>query len=295
MIRRILCPVDFSEPSQHAVEHAVALARWYKATLSALYVYSPPFVPVPGLPHPAERVSEEEVARARAEALKGFMAAGEPDVTVLVEIGEPATHIVECAHRLAADLVVIGTHGAGGFEHLVLGSVAEKVLRKSPVPVMTVPPRAHATSSLPFKALLCAIDFSEPSLAALELAVSLARESGAAITLLHAIEWPWLEPPAPSWNDIPSAQAAALSEYRRYLEQGARHRLDALAESGTKSTSRVAHGKAYEVILRTAQELHADLIVMGVHGRNAADLALFGSTTNHIVRRASCPVLTLRR
>jgi nucleotide-binding universal stress UspA family protein len=296
VIKRILCPLDFSEPSQHAVEHAVALGRWYKAAVSALYVYSPPFVPIPGLPHPTHRVSDEEVARVRTEALKCFAAAGEREVTVLVDVGEPAPQIVDCARRLSADLVVMGTHGAGGFEHLMLGSVAEKVLRKSSVPVMTVPPRAYATSRLPFKTLLCAIDFSDSSLAGLTLAASLARESDAAITLLHVIEWPWQEPPAPSWNELPPAQAAALTEYRRYLEQGAVHRLDALAADGAaRCTSRVAHGKAYEVILRTAQELRADLIVMGVHGRSAADLAMFGSTTNQIVRRASCPVLTLRR
>jgi nucleotide-binding universal stress UspA family protein len=62
-----------------------------------------------------------------------------------------------------------------------------------------------------------------------------------------------------------------------------------------RASWRVAHGKPYTELLRTAAELRADLIVIGVHGRNAADMMLFGSTTNQVVRRASCPVLTIRQ
>ena len=76
--------------------------------------------------------------------------------------------ILDRAASLPADLIVMGTHGAGGFQHLVLGSVTEKVLRQAACPVLTVPPRAQATSRLPFSRLLCAVDFSDVSLAALD-------------------------------------------------------------------------------------------------------------------------------
>jgi nucleotide-binding universal stress UspA family protein len=114
-----------------------------------------------------------------------------------------------------------------------------------------------------------------------------------------AREWPWHEPPPPQLSDMPREQAAALAEYRRYLEQSTTARLKALASDAVTgqcaTTLRVVHGKSYVEILRVAAEDHADLIVTGVHGRNAMDLMLFGSTTHQLVRRATCPVLTLRQ
>lgn len=297
-VSRILCPIDFSDPSAHAIEQAVALARWYRARLTALHVYSPIFMPVPGLPAPADRVGAEELERVRLQIEACVEAAGPADVAVdaIVDVGQPARQILDCARRLPADLVVMGTHGAGGFEHLVLGSVTEKVLRRSNCPVLTVPPRTHATSKLPFTRVLCAVDFSEWSLAALELARSVARESGATLDAAYVIEWPWHEPPGPDLDEVPREQAAALAEYRRYVESRAAARLDALipAAAGDRQTH-VCHGKAYVEILRLAADLGADLIVLGVHGRNALDLTVFGSTTNHVVRQATCPVLTVRR
>jgi nucleotide-binding universal stress UspA family protein len=299
-IKRILCPVDFSETSAHAIEQAIALARWYKAGITALHVYTPIFMPVPGLPVPEQRVSDAETQRARDQTSAWFRAAVDRGISVdvLVDVGQPAAHILARAAGLSADLIVMGTHGLSGFEHVMLGSVTEKVLRKAPCAVLTVPPRARATSTLPSTRVLCAVDFSDPSLAALPFAFSLARESHAALTILHVLEWPWEEPPPPALKALPPGQAAALGEYRRYLERTAMARLNALVPEGDRdrgvTASRLLYGKSYVEILRVAAAERADLIVMGVHGRNALDLALFGSTTNQVVRRATCPVLTLR-
>ena len=218
---------------------------------------------------------------------------------ILIDMGQPASHILQRANSLPADLIVMGTHGTSGFVHLVLGSVTEKVLRKASCPVLTVPPRAHATSRLPFRRLLCAMDFSDSSLTALQYALSVAQESNAGLTLLHVIEWPWLEPPPPPIEELPPAQAFALAEYRRYCEHSAMARLKSLVPDLVPASrpiaTRISHGKPYVEILRVAAEDQIDLIVIGVHGRNPLDLGLFGSTTNQVVRRATCPVLTLRR
>ena len=300
-IKRLLCPVDFSDASTHAVAQAVAIAGWYKASITALHVYDPVFMPVPGLPVPKDRVPEAEMQRVREHTAACFRAATAADISVnvQVDVGQPASQILERAASLPADMIVMGTHGSGGFEHLMLGSVTEKVLRKAACAVVTVPPRAHATSRLPFGRLLCAVDFSDWSLKALDLALSLARESSAELTLLHVLEWPWEEPPAPVMEELPPAQAAALAEYRRYLEQSAMARLKTLVPDAVRDrvalAPRLSHGRSYVEILRVAAEDSADLIVIGVHGRNALDLVLFGSTTNQVVRRATCPVLTLRK
>ena len=115
-------------------------------------------------------------------------------VDVVVEVGQAIPHILSAAAVTHADLIVLGTHGASGFEHLLLGSVTEKVLRKAPCPVLTVPPRAHNTSALPFKKILAAVDFSDSSLAALGAALSVAQEADAQLTILHVLDWPEFEP-----------------------------------------------------------------------------------------------------
>jgi nucleotide-binding universal stress UspA family protein len=302
-LTRIVCPIDFSAASDHAIEQAVVVAGYYKARIAAVHVMSPvhaaaPAVAVPG----AAPVEEVELAQRRmmvAERLAPAAAVGVA-VDVFVDIGQvgrPADRILERAAGLRADLIVMGTHGTSGFERLVLGSVTEKVLRKSTCPVLTVPPRAHGTSRLPFKQLLCAVDFSESSLKAVELAASLAEESNSALTLLHVLEWPWEEPPPPAITDLPAEQRFALGEFRRYSEASAARRLESLIPDSipaSRATARVASGKPYVLILHVAAEEESDLIVIGIGGRNPLDTVLFGSTTNQVVRRATCPVLTLR-
>jgi nucleotide-binding universal stress UspA family protein len=297
-IDHVLCPIDFSESSTHALEQAAAVASWYKARLIALHVYSP-LVPVPGLP--VDDVPGPELQRARNEATAFVesVLGSRTAANVFVEVGQPVRSILEQASRLPADLIVMGTHGVSGFERLLLGSVTEKILRKATCPVLTVPPRAHVTSRLPFARVLCAVDFSEWSVAAVELASSLAQQSGAALELLHVVEWPWEEPPAPLFADLPREQAAALLEFRRYVTASATRRLESLVPAETRHrcamTTRICHGKPYVEILRVAADAAADLIVLGVHSRTLIDVAMFGSTTNHVVRRATCPVVTLRR
>jgi nucleotide-binding universal stress UspA family protein len=109
--------------------------------------------------------------------------------------------------------------------------------------------------------------------------------------LLHVVEWPQ--------GDAETLIEAAPGAYdfRRHLEDNAHRRLDALlpqTSAGCSLSRSIEYGRPYERILERAAADSTDLIVMGVHGRNALDLAVFGSTTNQIVRRATCPVLTLR-
>jgi nucleotide-binding universal stress UspA family protein len=134
---------------------------------------------------------------------------------------------------------------------------------------------------------------------ALQFALSLAEESDARLTMLHVLEWPWDEPPPPRLEDLPAAQGAALAEYRRYREKMALTRLETLVPDSLRLSHRpgirLTNGKPHVQILEVAQEESSDLIVIGVHGRNPFDMMVFGSTANQVVRRAACPVLTLRR
>jgi nucleotide-binding universal stress UspA family protein len=294
-INRILCPVDLSDVSRDAIDHSVLLARWYKAKITALHVCNPLVAPgtdfkVLGF-GPTPLLTDDEVKQAREQVLACFSSAA-PDVDVLVDSGQPAQQILERAKSLPADVIVIGTHGASGFAHLLLGSVTEKVLRRATCPVLTIPPRARTTAKLPFTRILCPLDYSEASLAALDFAFSLAQQGDAELTLLHVLEGPAEEEPL-------ITQPFTVPEYLQDRDRVATARLQSVLPDSIRGASphatRLAHGKPYREILRVATEDHSDLIVMGVQGRNPLDLMLFGSNTNQVIRRATCPVLTLRR
>ena len=296
--RHILCPVDLSETSRRALAHAAALARWYSARLTVLHVvptFDPMQVRSSDLTGPVRLVAPASRERIVAELTRVATAvAGVPsDAAVAAEAGDPVTTIVDQALRLSADLVVMGTHGQRGFTRLLLGSVTEHVLRQAPCPVLTVPPHARATTaaSVTFKNILCPIDFSPPALQAFGFAVDLARQANGIVTLLHAIEWlAEEEPPAYAHFNVP--------EYRRLLVEDAADRLRELVADQSPDwcdlAPRVTIGRAYRTILDVAESGPADLIVMGAQGRGGMRLALFGSTTQQVVRGATCPVLTVR-
>ena len=151
-IRRILCPIDFSDFSRRALDHAVAIARWYESTVTVLHVFSP--VPVAAFgPGPVSFEPIVLTAADREQLLadtKEFAAAeSAPGIAIeaVLREGNTSVEILDQATSMDADLLVIGTHGRSGFERLVLGSVAEKVLRKARCPVLTVPRAASRRRS----------------------------------------------------------------------------------------------------------------------------------------------------
>ena len=168
-IRRILCPVDFSEPSQHALDHAVMIAGWYRSRITLLHVRQPALFGEPPILFTdmgvGSAASFEDVEPRLHHWLAPVRAAGILCDVMAVDGNSPAARIVEVSGRIEADLVVLGTHGRSGFERLLLGSVTEKVVRMSKVPVVTVPPPSVSTSTLPFRRVLCGVDFSAPSMA----------------------------------------------------------------------------------------------------------------------------------
>ena len=296
--KHILCPTDWSDASVRALTYAAAFARWYEARLTVLHVV-PTFDPItvgPGaLNGPLQMVvpmSRQEVLR-EMRRITDTAGIGSIDPILSAQQGDPARNIVDQALVSAADLLVMGTHGRSGFERLLIGSVAEKVVRKASCPVLLVPP--HVTAAAPpevtFKHILCAMDFSPSALQALGFALDLARQADGVVTVLHALEWLAEEEPREYTHfNVP--------EYRGYLIEDARQRVRTLvaeeSRTGSAIEDRVVPGRAYREILRVAGESGTDLIVMGAQGRGGLGLTLFGSTTQQVVRAATCPVLTVR-
>jgi nucleotide-binding universal stress UspA family protein len=184
------------------------------------------------------------------------------------------------------DLIVMGTHGRHGFDHLLLGSVTERVLRKARCPVLAVrrPARdfvapSDAVEAVHLHKIVFATDFSEHADHALGYALSLAQEYEAELTLLHV-----LEDIPPSW-DLSAVSADVVERLEKSIPQEAR--------DWCRIKSRLRVGRSYQEIVRFALINGVDLVILGVRGRNALDLALFGSTTHRVIHQAPCPVLAI--
>ena len=284
-ITTVLCPVDRSDPSRRALEYAIEIARHFKARLSVLEVIDaalPVFAVDPG--------AALALRTKTLEALAAFLAeAGPQDVStgVSVETGDVIPEILARANDMSADLVVIGTHGRSGFERLALGSIAERVIRRSSRPVLTVPPAAAVLSGRGFHTILCATDFSAPSTRAFELAVDLGTSWGARILLAHVIEWPFGR----------TEGQDPVSELRRSLESTARDELGRLAGRADRSGAQIemvlAAGSPRREIVALARDHAVDLVVLGVSGRGAVDFGVLGLTAYSVIREAAFPVLTV--
>jgi nucleotide-binding universal stress UspA family protein len=170
--------------------------------------------------------------------------------------------------------------------------VTEKVLRTATCPVLTVPAAAPAmtAAAVAFKRIVCAIDHSPSALKALQYALELGRQADGCVTALYALEY--MDPEEPCEHvDFD------IRKRRQHFIDHARERLHAqLAQEPTtwcEIEEVVAIDRAYKAILKQATASRADLIVMGAQGTGGLELMLYGSNTQHVLRAASCPVLTV--
>jgi nucleotide-binding universal stress UspA family protein len=294
-IRSILCPTDFSDFSDRALEHATGIARWYGAELTIAHSY--PYVVVGrGAPYFPSGLALDASTRAKLldeleAAAKPARAAGLKPSLVLLE-GDPSDEILKRSRAVPTDLIVMGTHGLRGFDRWLLGSVAARIVEKASCAVLTVPQAPEGTRPSPslYGKVLCPVDLVD-SEATLDAAASIARAAKARLSALHVLE------------DLPQYEAAAgmahidWAEFREGLEREALERLRRAAGragDGDAPECLVRSGKPYREILKLAHSNAASLIVMGIHGRKPLERFFFGSTTLHVVRQARCPVWTAR-
>jgi nucleotide-binding universal stress UspA family protein len=293
-VRRILCPIDFSQASQAALDQAAAIGEWFGAAITALHVVSPAHIiegPLLFAALPAGAVSDTPASRAQ-RALDQYVRPLRDRAlavdTVVLENHDVEGRILAMADAVHADLLVIGTHGRTGLDWLMVGSVTDKILRHATCPVLTVPPVATRRAKPPFKRLLCPIDFTEPSLEALRFVVPLAEEADARLTLLHVL-------PDATTRDGFAAETAAD---RNRCEAATRQRLEALIpEEATpffEPVVRVTWGTPSRSIVDVAANEASDLIVMGIRKLGLLDRILHGTNVPQVIRHAICPVLTLR-
>jgi nucleotide-binding universal stress UspA family protein len=288
----ILCPIDRSPVSRRAFDYAVSLARWAGARLTVLEVIDVT-PPISSTAIPEMLLIPDEVRAAVRDELSeliGPALAVGVEADLRVEEGRVAERILHEVRASAVDLIVMGTHGRSGVQRLVLGSVAEKIVRQAVCPVLTVPPGDARVPSIaaPFQTVLCATDFSEASATAAALAGQMAARAGARLVLLHVVDWPFGH--TTGTDAVTTLRESLLAEAGRQLAS-----LLSSVPAGLPAADVLAvAGHPGRQIVAVAADRSADLIVMGVSGRGAVNLAVLGSTTHRVLREACCPVLTVR-
>jgi nucleotide-binding universal stress UspA family protein len=289
-IDRILWPTDLSEGAAQAFPYAMALADWHDAALHVLNVRE----------GPAE--VQEEMARALPlsdDDLDALFGATDtpPDsvnpsrvsiVQEQVEDPAPGDAIVSYTEDHDVDLVVMGTHGRRGLQRLLIGSVAEEVLRRAACPVLTVRQSDTTPAAWNVRNILAPVDFSEASTAAVQHTKELALTYGAKISLLHAVE-EVMYPSAYGMEmaDVPGPEV--IDRVEKGLADLAR---DEIGYEHVMVDAVV--GYAPSAILNYVEENDVDLIVIATHGRTGLERLLLGSVTERVVRRAPVPVFVVK-
>lgn len=290
MYDHILVPTDGSDHADRAADHAVLLAEAFDATVHLLTVVD---IEAAGGPFSAGGVDDAYVEQRTADDRKALTeqkaALGETvRVETKVVTGTPAEGILDYVRETEIDLVVMGTHGRSGLRRYLTGSVAERVLRLSPVPVVTVRETEASAVGSGYGDILVPTDGSERADAAVEHALAVADAFGSTVHAVSII----------NVGDIATGgEVSVPPEFLEELENAARAATEAVASeaaaAGVTALTRVQTGRPKHDLLEYVADHDIDLVVMGTHGRTGLDRVLLGSTAEALVRRAEVPVLTV--
>lgn len=302
-MERLLVPVDLSETSDLVLDQAAALAGKAGASVDVLYGFEVPDV-VPIDLRTSETTSglqsltalvEEEARRRLAHFVTRASERGVVIAHTFTEVGPPARTILETARKGRHDLIVMGTHGRTGLSHMVLGSVAEKVVRQAKCPVLTLRgTNPHVTQPA---RILVPVDYSSSSAAALAYAVELAQLLQAQLDVVHVWDRPsfvseetQVHGPGDTRRSLGELiREGAEREMREFLSAGA----EARSGAGLDISPRLLSGDPASALLTELALGHHDLVVTGTRGRTGLQHLLLGSVAEKLVRLSPVPVLTV--
>jgi nucleotide-binding universal stress UspA family protein len=293
-IQHILVPLDFSEFSDKALDFTLSIAAKFQSEITlfhAVVLFQDDVGEEQRLQEYEEWIKrrEQNIHLQMNNSLQKTKNCG-LSVTSIIRRGVNAADVIlEYLEHHSYDLVIMGTHGRTGLKHLLLGSVAEKVVRLSPIPVMTI---HRSLQKFQISKILTPIDFSIYSKNAADDAIAFASHLGSSIEFIHVIEY-----------DIhPSFYTAGIESIFQ-IDKGLKNRvvinlkefLSDQLEPDLQAEYVVREGKAHKEIVDYAKDSKSDLIVIATHGLTGLDYILLGSTAEKVVRSAGCPVLTVKR
>src|SRR5215831_7488479 len=280
-VKKIMVPVDFSEPSKKAVNYGLSLASEFQARLVLAHIT--PFDPV-------------SYTKAKAQLL-GLIPPDyrdRLDFEIIVKAGDIRAELLAMVEEGEIDFVVMGSRGRSYFERVLLGSVTERLLRKLHVPILTVShlnpeKEIHEPGTVPLRRIVYATDLTEGSEVGLEFSVRLARGLDAHLTVVHAVHA----------DDVAfyGLETAFLPDYASEARAQAAERMSRMvslvSDGGVPISTVLADGVPYEAINNVAEKDNADLIVINLQGKGRLERALLGTTAERVIRTATVPVLSL--
>ncbi|WP_049890589.1 universal stress protein [Natrinema versiforme] len=290
MYNAILVPTDGSEHAVRAAEHALAISRWFDAPVHLLNVVD---VAAAGGLFNAGGVDEEFVARLEEDGAAAIerieaMATEADDIRAEIRRGYPPEEILEYADEHGIELIAMGTHGRTGVNRYVAGSVTERVVRESPVPVLTTRATDRDEPIENYDEILLPTDGSDAAAVAVEHGLVIAKQANARV---HAVNIVNVN------NVAASPHVAAPRDVLDAFESEGEAMTDAVAtrarDADVDAVTAVREGIPSTGLLEYADENDIELIAMGTHGRTGLERYLLGSTTERTVRHADVPVLTV--
>ena len=296
LVTRILFATDLSECAARAQVYATYLATAWEAKVDILHVIEgPQWLTTNVAAFPLAEEVRKEVAT-RLDEVQGHMARSGITVSMRQIMGIPNEQIDLVARENGVDLVVLGTQGRENLLYGLIGSTAERVIKGGPCPVLAVPDDqegAHPLATevqlqVPIQHILAPVDFSSPSLDALEYAIQWANRLGSKITLMHVLE--------PICFDLDYSLGSIEHEVRTrdHWKSQLTELTDVVKSFGLPADFQVSGGVPSDAILAGALRSRADFIIMGTHGRRGLSQKRFGSVAEAVLRRATCPVLTVK-
>jgi nucleotide-binding universal stress UspA family protein len=283
VIKRILFATDFSASAHHAERYASIFSQCFGASVEIIHVLEV----YPGVYASVEshEQTEEHLAQAVGRLQQLAISAG-----ARKRVGVASIEICAAAMDYNADLIVMGTRGKVGLEHMLLGSTAERVLTGAPCPVLTTR-SANEDQNAPMSIarIIVPTDFSECSMEAISYSTHVAKALSASLTLLHVLEpVPYGDHlRLPTGNTEIEPEDSAASELRRLAAT--------MEAAGVAVETVIRSGVPADSILEFVKTANADLIVMGTHGRRGIAHLMRGSVAEAVLRQAPCPVIAARR
>lgn len=296
-LNKILFPTDFSRCADQALEHAVFLAEKYNAEIHVLHAVTL-FNDQPGVVK--EEFAETEAMIKKLEDIAEIQldkvcdAHKDDDIKIVkaqTRGVSAAPVILEYASENLIDLIVMGTHGRRGLGHFFLGSVTEEIVRMARCPVFTIREAETPTPAKTKEKILVPVDFSEHSKNALANAKEIAKSYEAKIHLLHIIE----ETIHPAYSlSGKSSIFDIMPNIREDCERRLKKMITEILGDEIKTEIAIVSGQAANEIINFSEKNSMDLIVIATHGLTGLEHLLLGSTTEKVVRMASCPVFTVK-
>jgi nucleotide-binding universal stress UspA family protein len=274
----ILVPTDLSEYSEAALRYGAMLRQRLGLPLTVVFADEPGFpMHMPEMPlavnerPPADQKRVADIVRRHVETI-----VPPPPPEIRTAFGSPADVILKTAASMEAAMIVMGTRGRRGLTRMMVGSVTESVLEDSLRPVLTLGPASMGEEPSPIETILCPVNFSFVALDAMRQAAEIAGKCNAELVILYVAE---------------EKQPPLTAELEKELATWVDPHLD----SRTRYRQMVATGQAAEQVLQIAEEISADLLVIGAQHTMFRDSTVIGATTQRVVRFSRIPVLTVPR